>query len=261
MLRRGVGTGAGADRARRGRRSDEPCRSADRRHRPATSAAARRRDGCPGRRSGACPGAADAGCRRDAASAAVSIRWSPRCAGSWPSRPRATSIAPIAPRSPPSMRARRAADLGDERPGSRPRRAMPWPRSPRPTTGGWSPAPSSCRKLAQGEAAPADARRRRDQARPRRPQVCAPCPRRPHRSRAAQQASRPEARPARAQGGARGDGRRPRRPAPTCAISIPSTCSSSACARRCSRRAAASQPGLPSRRGRKRRRGCPTGRP
>ena len=92
---------------------------------------------------------------------------------------------------------------------------------------------------AAGRGVAGRARRRRDQARPRRPQVCAPCPRRPPRPGAAQPQLRPEADPARAQGRARGRGgdRHARRP--TCATCIPSTSSSSGCARRCSRRAAA----------------------
>ena len=44
-------------------------------------------------------------------------------------------------------------------------------------------------QLRAGRGSARRARRRRDQARPRRPQVCAPCTRRPPRSRAAQQAT------------------------------------------------------------------------
>ena len=87
-------------------------------------------------------------------------------------------------------RAQATRSCGSPRTASRPRRAMPWPRSPRPTTGASPRAPSSCRSSPQGEAVAGRARRRRDQARPRRPQVCAPRPRRPLDPAAAQQAPR-----------------------------------------------------------------------
>ncbi len=74
-------------------------------------------------------------------------------------------------------------------------------------------------KLAAGRGGAAGARRCRDQAQPRCAQVCAPCARRPARAVPGQPQLRSEAHPARAQGGAGGDGgdrdagRLPARPA------------------------------------------------
>ena len=259
MLRRGAGAGLALIALGVAVRSDEPCRSADRRHRPATSAAAR-----PPRRLPRPP-----------------IRRLPRRSRrrSPPRRRLAPPVDPLVAEvrrqlaEPPKGNVDRTdraalaafyaernelADLGHN--GRADGQGAPCHGGDRQGR-----RLGACRQRLRAAATGARrgracrARRRRDQARPCRPQVCPPCQRRPHRPGAAQQASRPEAYPARAQGGARGDGRDAIRPAPTCATSIPSTCSSSACARRCSRRAAASQPGLPSRRGRKRRPGFPDG--
>ena len=74
-------------------------------------------------------------------------------------------LAEPAARQRRARRPRRAHDLlrsaarhpscGSPRTASRPGRAMPWPRSPRPTTGASPRAPSSCRSSPQGEASPA----------------------------------------------------------------------------------------------------------